>query len=244
MAYSEDSFKQEILEILEQLEVHCRRFELYKEKKKGKSGIEIEILVSDIKLTPIFKEIEHLYDVAQYLQNNGLDFFVTFNFDNSLSQYIDSEHPSEKDVQIGTIKGKDIKTIKEKIISLEEELGITKTEKALITDSNVFLDYETCVLKIGDTEIKFRPESRECQLLRIMSGQEPNQGLEWDQIGGKMEIFGEGKGKQETVRIIGDTRDRINVKIQKALHTSENLIERATNRYTASHKIRSQAGDK
>ncbi|MDO8600552.1 MAG: hypothetical protein Q7R73_02950 [bacterium] len=139
-----------------------------------------------------------------------------------------------------TIKGESIEAIKTKIRELIDELNSknsaqNKTAGVLIKDSNVVLDYETCVLKIGDVEIKFRPESDECKLLRIISEQEPHQGLEWDEIAEKMERHG--KTQEEDKRFIGDTRDRINERVKKEYHTSETMIERKNNRYTISKKI-------
>jgi hypothetical protein len=229
--------EQEALEVLRQLEYCCDQFELHHRQKEDGSEIQVEIMATDINITPTFNKIENLYNVEKYLKNNGLDFSITFDLMNETPMaHLDSIHPSEDFVQIAIIKGESMKTIKTKINELKNKLNKHQAGTASIKDSDIVLDYETCVLKLGNTEIKFRPESDECEFLRIMSEQEPHQGLEWDEIAEKMQRSG--TTQQEDKRFIGDTRDRINERIKKELHTPEGLIERKNNRYTISRKIR------
>lgn len=225
--------EKETLEVLEQLEYRCEQFEVHNE---GEFGGEIEIMVSDVERGSL-KKIEDLYDIAKFLQINGVGFFLTFDLANdSPDWHIDDKHPSLDYIQLGIIKGEDIKTIKGKIATLKKKLSAPLIKKVLIRDLPVILDYETCALKIGDTEIIFRPESDECALVRAMSELEPHDGVEWDHF----EEAYPGKTPDQVKRFVGDTRDRVNMKVQKELHTPENFIERKNNRYTTIKKIERQ----
>lgn len=225
--------EREVLEVLEKLEYCCQQFELH--NKEGFVG-EIEIMVSDVERGSL-KKIEDLYDIAKYLQINGIDFSITFDLINDSSMmYIDGDHPSEEFIQLGVIKGEDIKIIREKITSLKNKLSVPMVKKILIKDMDIALNNETCVLTIGGTEILLRPESDECALVRAMSGLGLHEGLEWDEI---EEMQKPGKTPDEVKRFIGDTRDRINAKVQKELHTPEVFIERKNSRYTLIKKIQS-----
>lgn len=112
--------EKETLEVLEQLEYRCEQFELYNEDAFGG---EIEVMISDVERGSL-KKIEDLYDIAKYLQKNGLDFSLTFDLENdSPDWHIDSNHPTFDFIQLGIIKGKDVKTIKESIAKLKMKLS-------------------------------------------------------------------------------------------------------------------------
>ena len=73
-------FKQEVLDILKQLKDICERAEEhYIEKVKNDKFL--EIFASDLKLDFFFGNMDHLDDVAQYLQNRGLNLVITADFD-------------------------------------------------------------------------------------------------------------------------------------------------------------------
>lgn len=110
--------KKEILEILKQLKYCCDEFELYVE-----DGGEVKIMIGDIDPRSL-KRTENLYNIAGYLRKNGLDFFITFDLINDISDmYIDEQHPSEDFIQLGIIKGENIQSINTKIEELIHKLS-------------------------------------------------------------------------------------------------------------------------
>jgi len=232
--------EQEVLEILKQLEDCCDYFKILQKKKVVKSGVEVEIMADDIKTADVSKKDFILVIVEEYLKEKGLDFSLTKEYKDYIKNDLTAEMYEGGDFNvIGIIKGESIQEIKEKISGLKKELSIPRSENALIEDSDIVFYYESGILKIGDVKIEFRPETLECQLLRSISD-EPFKSLEWDEIGEAMEIIGSGKEKPEVTRIIGDARDRINEKIKRELHTSENLISRKNNRFKSNKKIMRQ----
>lgn len=151
-------FKKEVLKILRQLERCCDVIEQY--NKDG--GGPFEIMISDI--DPRFlKRTVDLYDIAKSLQNKGLDFFITFDLENDIPEmYFDREHPDERFIQLGIIKGESIQgvkiKIKELIGSLNPEVPAQKLE-LVMPELKVKMVEESAIIK-GKKRIhlpKFKP---------------------------------------------------------------------------------------
>lgn len=120
------------------------------------------------------------------------------------------------------------------ITDISNKISTPLIKKTSIKDMGVVLDFDTCVLTIGDAEIKFTPESDECVFVRAMSDLGSRKGMEWDEF---KELQTRKGTPDEIKRSIGSTRNRVNSKIQDELHTSEILIERKNNRYTLIKEI-------
>lgn len=110
----------------------------------------------------------------------------------------------------------------------KQKVKMAEIKKPVLKDFEITLDYDTCVLKIGDDEIRFIQGSDECELLRVMSKLDWHEGVEWDSF----EELRPGKEPAVVKRFVGDARDRVNKKVREKIHTSENFIERKKNRYT------------
>ena len=122
--------EQEALGILKQLEYRCDEFELHGD---GKSKI-LEIMISDVDPRKL-KRTENLYNIAKYLQKNGIDFSITFDLVNDFpAMYIDHEHPTEDFIQLGVIKGGNIQDIKTRIKELIHKLS---SRKPTLEDENI-----------------------------------------------------------------------------------------------------------
>lgn len=137
-------FQQEILDVLEQLERCCDGYALHNKNKITKVDTIIDIMVTDIMPTPIFKEITRIYDISKYLQDNGLDFSITFDFINdSPLAFLNENHPTYDFIKIGTIKGKSVRKIKAKIENLIQEIGVgSKVVNEPPIDSNLTAGYD------------------------------------------------------------------------------------------------------
>ena len=140
-------FQYETIKILKQLEYCCERFEVYNPGDKLEDNF-LWISFDDIDLT-VLKKSEHIKDIEQYLQKNGVDFHITFDLENEFpDMYIDHEHPNYDFIQLGQVNGEsiqDIKTRIEKLIfKINPEEKINKSENILAKkrekkrDKNIF----------------------------------------------------------------------------------------------------------
>ncbi|MBU1557872.1 hypothetical protein KKC45_02830 [Patescibacteria group bacterium] len=130
--------EKEVLEILKQLEYCCEAFILYNKNSKDKF---IPVMFADINLK-VLQKGEHIHDVEKYLQNNGVNFSITFDLENDvLDMYFDKEHPDERFIEFGEIKGKSLSDIKKSIQLLYFKLDINKSKNIWLDEKGINSDY-------------------------------------------------------------------------------------------------------
>jgi hypothetical protein len=174
-----------VLDVLKQLEYRCDSFLLQKREKMDKNN-PLKITAGDIELTTAFDKIEKIYDVEKYLQNEGLDILITFDFQNDiLLAFIDDYHPSEDSVKIGEIRGKNIESILEKIkdmIYRIEAMQKRETQEIrVLTCNGLKFDLNSGDVSYGKTKTNFKPEDDGYKLLSALM-KKPNIRISYEEI--------------------------------------------------------------
>lgn len=144
--------KQEILEILKQLEFGCAQFELGGGGKENGSAKGVEISVNNIELTPLLKKAGGLDLVERFLQRNGLNFSTNFDIIKRPFKFPDGT--ITKKTVFGIIKGENIQSINTKIEELISELS---SNGMMPKDENISIKKED---KLEAPTINIGAESR------------------------------------------------------------------------------------
>lgn len=120
--------EKESLEILRQLE-RCCQVSNPEYVKKEKC---VYVMYTDLKLEGL-ENPQRTQEVVSYLQQNGVDFVITFDLINDIPEmYIDNEHPSYEYIVLGRINGENIEKIKLSVQSLIQKLSTDKKKKQKI----------------------------------------------------------------------------------------------------------------
>jgi hypothetical protein len=107
----------------------------------------------------------------------------------------------------------------------EKEKG---KEKKSLRDMPISYDAESCVIKIGELEVKLPPGRYESDFCKIMFKYEPNKPISWDviweEITGSSLIRKKPEPTRENWQMVYDTMRRINKRVKQALNVDENLF--------------------
>jgi hypothetical protein len=101
-------------------------------------------------------------------------------------------------------------------------------EKKSLRDMPISYDAESCVIKIGELEVKLPPGRYESDFCKIMFKYEPNKPISWDviwdEITGSSLIRKKPEPTRENWQMVYDTMRRINKRIKQTLNVDENLF--------------------
>ncbi len=124
--------EQESLEILKQLERCCEGIGLHNPEKIIEDKF-LYIAFSDIDFN-VLKKTENIYDVAKYLQKNGVNFFIQGNdlIDRFPGMPINKYLPFNNNTQLGIVKGENIQVIETSIRVLINRLSSESVQRVEI----------------------------------------------------------------------------------------------------------------
>lgn len=175
--------EKEALEILKQLERCCERVELHN-PKYAEEEKNLDIMFNDLDFS-VLKRSENIHDVEKYLQKYGVDFHITFDFEDDIPlTHIDREHPTEDFVELGVVKGKNILATQSRIKELIKELtskgSIKRVE--ILTKPELKIQYKT---KLGqfifnDTVVELTGKQKD--VADFLVGHEKETPVSWDEI--------------------------------------------------------------
>lgn len=229
--------EQEALEILKQLEYRCESIELHNPEYVKEKKI-LEITFGDLNLS-VLKKGENIYDIAKYLQKNGLDFSITFDLINKFpDMYIDDKHPTDDFIQLGIIKGENIQVIKTRIRGLIDNLSHKKPIKPeLKIKHNINLGQ----LIFNDDVVPFEGKQKDTLSCLVSKGKDVL--VSWDEI---YELFNDlvtDRDIPNSVEIDSHKRSvrtaitEINSKTNKYFQPNNELIGAKNNEYWLQYEV-------
>ncbi len=210
--------QEEILWVLRKIEYCCESAELLNPKEIEEKKF-LKVFYTDKDHSDLEK-IESTNKIEKYLQKNGVDFHLTYNFIDSLAD----DH-----VELGIIKGENIQDIKTKIVSLKNKINQSDKD-----DLEITLRIQDHELVIGKDKISWDSSSLEWSMFYILM--ERNKETGWDEI---LEHYTGDKPTDtlEQKKKVGDTRDRINKKVSKESVIEDEFIKRNNNQYKFARKV-------
>lgn len=227
--------EEQSLQILKQIEYYFDTKISKTIKNNSKKNKCYELTFGDLDLK-VLKEPTDLYLVANFLQERDLNFEVAFDLVNdNPAQQVSDKYPSEDLIVAGIIKDKNYKIIKKKIFDIKNEIiGAEKDFKN--PNFRIILDTKNNNIVIGSDEVPFGVETLEWTILTHLVRKQPSE-VSYDEIIENHEQDSNYDFQKRDIKRVGDSRARINSKVQKNTVFKRELIKRRKNNYRFSKKV-------
>ena len=234
--------EQQVLAILFQLEYYCDTTTSLPDPKNKNTFV---VTFGDIDFSSL-RKITDLYSVATYLTDKGLDFSITHDLVNDIpitGAYLDSDHPSEDSVQLGTIKGKSIKAIEEKIKQFISELNIKKSESIKKEISITYNINMGQFIFNGKNTVEVEGKQKDASDCLVKAGE--NKKVSWEEMHERMDdisgiIYGELLNLVQQTKVkrgVNGVVSEINFKTKEYLEPEKPLINFKENEYWLQYKV-------
>lgn len=190
--------------------------------------------------SPDLGKLGNLYNVSNYLNKNGVLFKIDFDLINHHPlEFIEGDVYTEDMVQLGSLEGQSLQSIKKSIITLKEKITGRDLASSKNKSTRIVFEIKTNSLIIGNSSIVFDPDTLDWALITklVELGANGQTVLSWDEIldfhngttfSGKPSV-----GRKQ----VGDSRARVNNKIKKSSDLKDDLIARKKNRYSLTKKV-------